>query len=146
MLGFIKEESFASSMGMIFIREKSSTFLLGMMLDVFWSIGEESSTSSIRIVCLMCLNHWGRVFCFPTKDNVLDVLDLLGNNSCFLTEDNVLDVLDPLGMVSRCICFIGWRVFYFLYRSLGSPLIILGLIGAIWDVLSFFERRKVFFF
>ena len=35
VLRSIREESYASSIGMIFIREESSTSLLGMMLDVF---------------------------------------------------------------------------------------------------------------
>ena len=38
VLGFIEEESSASSMGMIFVREESSASLLGMVL-------------------FMCLNH-----------------------------------------------------------------------------------------
>ena len=35
VLGFIRKKSCASSVGMIFIREESSTSLLGMMLCVF---------------------------------------------------------------------------------------------------------------
>ena len=58
VLGFIGEESFASSMGMIFIREEFSTSLLGM-------------------VFLMCLIFRGKVFYFLTEDSVLEVLELL---------------------------------------------------------------------
>ena len=61
MVGLIREESFASSMGMIFIREEFSTSLLGM-------------------VFLMCLIFRGKVFYFLTEDSVLNVLDPLGKN------------------------------------------------------------------
>ena len=145
-------------MGIVFFREISSASLLRTMLDVFWSIREglllptwgkgswytwtiedESSASLLRDEA-WCANYWGRIF-------------------CFLVEDCVFDVLDPLGMVFlmclnywrwflTCLSHWGWflmcliwgRVFYFLYCSLRSPLIILCLSGAILRCPSFLKE------
>ena len=64
MLGFIGEESSASSIGMIFIKEESSAFLLGMMLDVLEPLRKN-----------LLLSHRG---------SVLDMLDPLGKNLMLL--------------------------------------------------------------
>ena len=101
--------------------------------------------------CLMCLNHWGRVFYFFTEDGVLDALVPLGKNLLLPYLGIVFLILyDLLEIVLEYTCFIGGRVFYFLYHSLGSPLMILCLIGAILScfpppLFFFFERRKFFF-
>ena len=60
------------------------------MFDRFDPFEEESFASLLRIVFLICLICWGRVFCFLHGDGVFDVLEPL---------EMVLDVLDPLGMV-----------------------------------------------
>ena len=60
------------------------------MFDRFHPFEEESSASLLRIVFLICLIFWGRVFCLFHGDGVFDVLEPL---------EMVLDVLDPLGMV-----------------------------------------------
>ena len=64
MLGFIGEESSASSIGMIFIKEESSAFLLEMMLDVLEPLRKN-----------LLLSHRG---------SVLDMLDPLGKNLMLL--------------------------------------------------------------
>ena len=54
----------------------------------------------------------------------------------------VFDVLEPLGMVLMCLN--KGRVFYFLYCSLGSPLINCVKLGNL-EMFFFFER-KIFLF
>ena len=70
--------------------EESSASSLRVMFNRFDPFKEESSPSLPRIVFLICLICWGRVFYFLHGDGVFNVLEPL---------KMVLDVLNPLVMV-----------------------------------------------
>ena len=66
--------------------------------------------------------HRRRIFCLLHGDDVLDMLDPLGEESFVsLLGIMFLNLCDLLEMILGCTCFIGGRVFYFLYCSLGVP-------------------------
>nr|POE66082.1 hypothetical protein CFP56_33894 [Quercus suber] len=101
------------------ILRRSSTSLLRVMLDRFDPFKEESSASLLRIVFLICLICWGRVFYFLGRDGVFDVFEPL---------KIVLDVLDPLGMIFDVL------------EPLKMVLYVLDPLGMVFDVLDWGKK------
>ena len=115
--------------------EKNLLFLHGMLrilrknlrlphedtLGVLGSLGKNLLLSHLGLFKYAWV-HRGRIFCLLHGDDVLDMLDPLGEESYVsLLGIRFLNLCDLLEMVLGCTRFIGGIVFYFLYCSLGGP-------------------------
>ena len=95
-----------------------------MMFDRSDPFEEEYFASLLRIVFLICLIYWGRVFCFLHGDGVFDVLE---------PQKMVLGMLDPLGIVLDLLTRESFDNFVSNWGNLEMSLLFLN------------ERKKIFF-